>query len=144
MENIKMVNSRPQSQALHGFRNKRKRLSTELECRSFEKHCCIKYKCTVHHDGRPVFRLLMNRPLPSSKDPSLSKWGQVHNLFVKKSFMCMRMKNHFHIKGWALNLFWYRGPGELGSGLLTFVVVFPGKTTRGDFTKPTWRIYERH
>ena len=40
--------------------------------------------------------------------------------------------------------FWYRGPGELGNGPLTFVVVFPGKTTRGDFTKPTWRIYERH
>ena len=30
---------------------------------------------------------------------------------VKMSFICMRMKNHFHIKGWALNLVLIQGPG---------------------------------
>ena len=30
---------------------------------------------------------------------------------VKMSFIYMRMKNHFHIKGW--------GPGDLGNGLLS-------------------------
>ena len=29
------------------------------------------------------------------------------------SFICMKMKNHFHIKGLALNSFLYWGPGEL-------------------------------
>ena len=36
------------------------------------------------------------------------------------SFICMRMKNIFHIKGWALNLVLIQRPGgTLGSGLLT-------------------------
>ena len=31
----------------------------------------------------------------------------------------MRIKNHFHIKGWTLNLVYgNRGPGELRNGLL--------------------------
>ena len=30
---------------------------------------------------------------------------------VKMSFICMRMKNHFHIKGWALNLVLKQRPG---------------------------------
>ena len=35
------------------------------------------------------------------------------------SFIYMRMKNHFHIKGWALNLVMIqiRGPGKLVNGL---------------------------
>ena len=28
------------------------------------------------------------------------------------SFICMRMKNHLHIKGEHLTSFWYRGPGN--------------------------------
>ena len=35
---------------------------------------------------------------------SLSKQGQVQNLVVKMSCICMRMKNHFHISGFALSL----------------------------------------
>ena len=27
-----------------------------------------------------------------------------NRVLVKMSFICMRMKNHFHIKGWAINL----------------------------------------
>ena len=43
--------------------------------------------------------------------PSPSKWGQVHNLSCEKELICMRMKNHFHIKGWALNLVLIQRPG---------------------------------
>ena len=41
----------------------------------------------------------------------LSKWGQVDNLSCELSFTCIRMKNHFHIKGWALNLVLMLRPG---------------------------------
>ena len=34
---------------------------------------------------------------------SLSKWGWVQNLSCEKTFICMRIKNHFHI---ALSLAW--------------------------------------
>ena len=30
---------------------------------------------------------------------------------AQMSFICMRMKNHFHIKGWALNLFFIQRSG---------------------------------
>ena len=42
--------------------------------------------------------------------PTLSKWGQVHNLSCENEF-------YFHIKGWALNLEVVQRPGELGNGL---------------------------
>ena len=35
---------------------------------------------------------------------SLSKQGQVKIFVVKMSCICMRMKNHFHISGFALSL----------------------------------------
>ena len=34
---------------------------------------------------------------------SLSKQGQVKIVVVKMSCICMRMKNHFHINGFALS-----------------------------------------
>ena len=58
-----------------------------------------------------------NRPLPSSKNPHFQNEAKCATFLVKMSFICMRMKNHFHIKGCALNLVWYRGPRELGNGL---------------------------
>ena len=38
------------------------------------------------------------------------------------SFICMRMKNHFHIKGWALNLVLIKRPGETREWLIIKVV----------------------
>ena len=35
---------------------------------------------------------------------SLSKRGQVHNLSFEMSLICMRIKNHFHTKSFALSL----------------------------------------
>ena len=43
----------------------------------------------------------------------------MHNLSCENEYNCMRMKNDFHIKGWApIPSFWNRGPEELGNGLL--------------------------
>ena len=38
--------------------------------------------------------------------------------FLWMSYICMRMKKHFHIKGWALNLVLIQSPGEGGGGEL--------------------------
>ena len=52
-----------------------------------------------------------NRPLPSSKDPHFQNEARCTTFLVKMSFICMRMKNHFHLKGWALNLVLKQRPG---------------------------------
>ena len=45
-----------------------------------------------------------SRPLLSSKQPHFQNEAKCTTFFVKMSFICMRMKNHFHIKRLALNL----------------------------------------
>ena len=52
-----------------------------------------------------------NRPLPSSKNPHFQNEAKCTTFLVKMSFICRRMKNHFHIKGWALNLVLIQRPG---------------------------------
>ena len=47
---------------------------------------------------------ICNRPLPSSKNPHSQNEAKSTTFLVKMSFICMRMKNHVHIKGRALNL----------------------------------------
>ena len=147
MENIKMVNSRSQSQALHGFRNKRKRLGTE-------------YWARMSLMWKTFFLSITNAQYTTMVRLCLAVWWIGHfrvpkNLTFKmrpsaQPFLWKRVlfawewKIVSTSKAEHLTSFWYRGPGELRNGPLTFVVVFPGKTTRGDFTKPTWRIYERH
>ena len=42
---------------------------------------------------------LPNRPLPSSEDPHFQNEARYATFLVKMSFICMRMKNDFHIKG---------------------------------------------
>ena len=51
-----------------------------------------------------LLKLPNNKPLPSSKNPHFQNEAKFTAFLVKMSFICMRMKNHFHIKGWALNL----------------------------------------
>ena len=54
------------------------------------------------------------------------------------SFICMRMKNDFHIKGWApIPLFWNRGLGELGNGLLQ------ANAVSSVVLKCTWSVGDR-
>ena len=42
-----------------------------------------------------------NRPLPSSWNPQFQHEVKCATFLVKMSFICMRIKNHFRIKGWA-------------------------------------------
>ena len=55
-----------------------------------------------------------NRPLPSSKNPHFQNEVKCTTFLVKIIFMCMRMKNNFHIKGGALNLVLIQRPGGTG------------------------------
>ena len=61
-----------------------------------------------------------NRPLPSDvpKNFTFKKEAKCTTFLVDMSFICMRMKNHFHIIGWALNLVLIQRPGGTRSGLL--------------------------
>ena len=40
-----------------------------------------------------------NRPVPSSKNPHFQNEARCTTFLVKISFICIRMKNGFHIKG---------------------------------------------
>ena len=55
-----------------------------------------------------------NRPLPSSKNPHFQNEVKGTTFLVKMIFICMRMKNDFHIKGSALNLVLIQRPGGTG------------------------------
>ena len=65
---------------------------------------------------------MKNRPLPSSKNPHFQNEATCRTFLVKMSFICMRMKNHFHIKGWALNLVLIKRPGGTREWLIIKVV----------------------
>ena len=47
---------------------------------------------------------IRNRPLPSTKDPHFQNEAKSTTFPLKTSFFFIRMKNHLHIKGGALNL----------------------------------------
>ena len=55
--------------------------------------------------------LIVNRPPPSSKNPHFQNEARCTTFLVKMSFICMRMKNDFHIKGWAPTLVLKQRPG---------------------------------
>ena len=61
----------------------------------------------------------LNRPLASSKNPHFQNKAKCTTFLAKMSFIRIRMKNHFHIKGWALTSFWCTDPGKLGNGVLS-------------------------
>ena len=57
-----------------------------------------------------VFLVKNSRPLPSSKNPHFQNEAKCAAFLVKMNFICMKMKNQFHIKGWALNLVFIQRP----------------------------------
>ena len=63
-----------------------------------EKVCVV---CSARplspHDHSFLGLVKLNRPLPSSKDPHFQSEARFTTFLV--SFICMRMKNDFHIKG---------------------------------------------
>ena len=48
--------------------------------------------------------LLRNRPFPSSKKSHFQNESKCETFVVKMSFICIIIKNHFHINGLALSL----------------------------------------
>ena len=54
--------------------------------------------------GLPRNFKVANRPLPTFKKPHFQNKAKCTTFLVEMSFIYMRMKTHFHIKGWALNL----------------------------------------
>ena len=51
-----------------------------------------------------------SRPPQSSKNPHFQTEAKCTFLVIT-SFICMRVENHFHIKGWALHLVLIQRPG---------------------------------
>ena len=79
---------------------------------------CVRFFSQTSGDRFFFPDIQSHRPLPSSKSPYFQNEAKYSTFLVEMSFICLRMKSHFHIKGCALNLVWYRGPEELGNGLL--------------------------
>ena len=87
-----------------------------------------------------------NRPLPSSKNPHFQNEARCTTFLVKMSFICLRMKNDFHIKGWAPTLVLKQRPGELENGLLvrTLHRYFGGHSSnlrKPEFFRLSFRTY---
>ena len=59
----------------------------------------------------PMLRFEFNWPLPSSKNPQFQNEAKCTTVLVKTRLISMRIKNHFHIKGWALKLVLIQRPG---------------------------------
>ena len=75
-----------------------------------------------------------SRTLPSSWNPHFQNEAKCTTFLVKMSFICMRMKSHFRIKGWALNLVLIQ---RLGNGLFGRREKFRGRAqTRGSSKPP--------
>ena len=62
-----------------------------------------------------------NRPLPTSKNPHFQNEANGTTFLLKMSFIYMRMKSYFHIKGWALNLVLIQRPGGTLKWLIAVV-----------------------
>ena len=64
-------------------------------------------------DGISAIQVLSsaNRPLPRSKNPHFQNEAKCTTFLVEMSFICMRMKNHFHFKDWVPSLVLIQRPG---------------------------------
>ena len=71
-------------------------------CKPEKTLACGIYICGTFH---------LNRPYPSSWNPHFQNEAKCSTFLVKMSFIGMRIKNHFHIKGWELNLVLKQRPG---------------------------------
>ena len=61
-------------------------------------HCYGQFALSLGKESPYIFSKF-NRPLPSSKNPHFQNDTKCTTFLVKMSFICMRMKNHFYIKG---------------------------------------------
>ena len=63
-----------------------------------------------------------NRPFPSFRKTHFQNEAKCKTFVVKMSFICIIIKNHFHINGFALSLTFKVRFLELGNGLLLLSV----------------------
>ena len=93
-------------------------------------------------------RRLFNRPLSSSRNPHFQNKPKSTTFLVKMRFISTTMKNHFRIKGQALNLVLILRLGGTRNGLFIFqsLAGFKGnKTTKKKvLQKDTAYIVEKH
>ena len=76
------------------------------------------------HPSRPSLPRnlkLANRPLPSSKNPHFQNEAKCTTFLVKMSYICMKTKNNFYIKGWALKLVLIQRLGGTRKWLITAI-----------------------
>ena len=64
-----------------------------------------------HGSSNLLWTSTWNRTLSSSKNPHFQNEARFTTFLVKMSFICMRMKNDFHIKDWAPTLVLKQRPG---------------------------------
>ena len=100
--------------------------------------------CTVYVAFSPMFQdfhrwtvplgnsLDVNRLFPSSKNSHFQNEARCTTFLVKVSFICMRMKNDFHIKGWAPTLVLKQRPGGTQKWPIKLVAVL---------CKSWWRLH---
>ena len=72
----------------------------------------------LFHQEKVLHVTKINRPLLNSKNPHFQNEAKCTTFLVEMSSTCMRMKIVSVSKVEHLTSFWYRGPAELGSGLL--------------------------
>ena len=59
----------------------------------------------------------VNEPFPSSKRSHFHNEAKCKTFLVKKSFICIRIKTHFHISGFPVSLTLKQRHGKLENGL---------------------------
>ena len=98
-------------------------------------HCGTVLEDALQHGGKFAAQNSPTMHFDNHLDPvsrATSKWRIGHfqvpktltlkmRPSVKMSYICMRMKNHFHIKGWALKLVFIQRPGETRKWLITAI-----------------------
>ena len=90
----------------------RARLASLAQIGELARCDSLRWSASVH-----PWWLLLNtgRPFPSSSGPLYQNEVRCSTFLVEISFICMRMKNHFHslfhIKGWAPSLVFIQRPG---------------------------------
>ena len=91
-----------------------------------------------------VAKNCFNRTLPSSKNPHFQNEARCTTFLVKMSFICMRMKNDFHIKGWAPTLVSKQRPGETRKWPIEIIKTERRNETYSKLrlTEPSLKLYQ--
>ena len=85
--------------------------SGRLEVAIILKFSAAKFKSKIRRCSNLTFRslkvsftFLIFRPFPSSRNSTYQNETKCKSFLLKMSFICMRIKNHFHINSFAFSL----------------------------------------